>query len=228
MSLSITQTGWTYFLCPVVRWHQHSRSHLGSALISLSNSVQTAVDYKRLRRPDISLFFPHYFSSFFPLSWGLLDQMLTDLLTLFALLWEEIRACVRESSWPMAIDDSVRSLCSVWGLTHTDRPHSLTTCQEPRQEHCTVPDVRSQPAITFECVFVFVGKCSLTIGLLFVQHFVLCIYCRWLIVLCLQTTFWVVREILHAQTLKIRAEVLSLYIRTAKVHTLYSTAYALQ
>uniref|UniRef100_A0A4W5NP17 Ral GEF with PH domain and SH3 binding motif 2 n=1 Tax=Hucho hucho TaxID=62062 RepID=A0A4W5NP17_9TELE len=31
-----------------------------------------------------------------------------------------------------------------------------------------------------------------------------------------QTTFWVVREILHAQTLKIRAEVLSLYIRTAK------------
>lgn len=27
-----------------------------------------------------------------------------------------------------------------------------------------------------------------------------------------------VREILHAQTLKIRAEVLSLYIRTAKVH----------
>lgn len=33
-----------------------------------------------------------------------------------------------------------------------------------------------------------------------------------------QTSFWVVREILHAQTLKIRAEVLSLYIRTAKVH----------
>uniref|UniRef100_A0A672JE93 Ral GEF with PH domain and SH3 binding motif 2 n=1 Tax=Salarias fasciatus TaxID=181472 RepID=A0A672JE93_SALFA len=31
-----------------------------------------------------------------------------------------------------------------------------------------------------------------------------------------QTSFWVVREILHAQTLKIRAEVLSLYIRTAK------------
>ncbi|XP_054646468.1 ras-specific guanine nucleotide-releasing factor RalGPS2 isoform X3 [Dunckerocampus dactyliophorus] len=31
-----------------------------------------------------------------------------------------------------------------------------------------------------------------------------------------QTTFWVVREILHSQTLKIRAEVLSLYIRTAK------------
>ncbi|XP_041695136.1 ras-specific guanine nucleotide-releasing factor RalGPS2 isoform X1 [Coregonus clupeaformis] len=31
-----------------------------------------------------------------------------------------------------------------------------------------------------------------------------------------QTTFWVVREILHAQTLKIRAEVLSLYIKTAK------------
>uniref|UniRef100_A0A3B3WHS8 Ral GEF with PH domain and SH3 binding motif 2 n=1 Tax=Poecilia mexicana TaxID=48701 RepID=A0A3B3WHS8_9TELE len=30
------------------------------------------------------------------------------------------------------------------------------------------------------------------------------------------TSFWVVREILHAQTLKIRAEVLSLYIRTAK------------
>lgn len=29
-----------------------------------------------------------------------------------------------------------------------------------------------------------------------------------------------VREILHAQTLKIRAEVLSLYIRTAKVHVL--------
>uniref|UniRef100_A0A8C6LS75 Ral GEF with PH domain and SH3 binding motif 2 n=1 Tax=Nothobranchius furzeri TaxID=105023 RepID=A0A8C6LS75_NOTFU len=35
-----------------------------------------------------------------------------------------------------------------------------------------------------------------------------------------QTSFWVVREILHAQTLKIRAEVLSLYIRTAKVHKL--------
>ncbi|XP_028817131.1 ras-specific guanine nucleotide-releasing factor RalGPS2 isoform X2 [Denticeps clupeoides] len=31
-----------------------------------------------------------------------------------------------------------------------------------------------------------------------------------------QTSFWVVREVLHAQTLKIRAEVLSLYIRTAK------------
>ncbi|KAK2863905.1 hypothetical protein Q7C36_003059 [Tachysurus vachellii] len=31
-----------------------------------------------------------------------------------------------------------------------------------------------------------------------------------------QVSFWVVREILHAQTLKIRAEVLSLYIRTAK------------
>uniref|UniRef100_H3CZU8 Ral GEF with PH domain and SH3 binding motif 2 n=1 Tax=Tetraodon nigroviridis TaxID=99883 RepID=H3CZU8_TETNG len=31
-----------------------------------------------------------------------------------------------------------------------------------------------------------------------------------------QTSFWVVREILHSQTLKIRAEVLSLYIRTAK------------
>uniref|UniRef100_A0A3Q3JLG3 Ral GEF with PH domain and SH3 binding motif 2 n=1 Tax=Monopterus albus TaxID=43700 RepID=A0A3Q3JLG3_MONAL len=31
-----------------------------------------------------------------------------------------------------------------------------------------------------------------------------------------QTSFWVVREILHAQTLKIRAEVLSHYIRTAK------------
>ncbi|XP_023650231.1 ras-specific guanine nucleotide-releasing factor RalGPS2 isoform X1 [Paramormyrops kingsleyae] len=31
-----------------------------------------------------------------------------------------------------------------------------------------------------------------------------------------QVTFWVVREVLHAQTLKIRAEVLSLYIRTAK------------
>ncbi|TMS20860.1 Ras-specific guanine nucleotide-releasing factor RalGPS2 [Larimichthys crocea] len=31
------------------------------------------------------------------------------------------------------------------------------------------------------------------------------------------TSFWVVREILHAQTLKIRAEVLSLYIRTAKL-----------
>ena len=35
-----------------------------------------------------------------------------------------------------------------------------------------------------------------------------------------QTSFWVVREILHAQTLKIRAEVLSLYIRTAKVKPL--------
>uniref|UniRef100_A0A3Q3ESG4 Ral GEF with PH domain and SH3 binding motif 2 n=1 Tax=Labrus bergylta TaxID=56723 RepID=A0A3Q3ESG4_9LABR len=33
-----------------------------------------------------------------------------------------------------------------------------------------------------------------------------------------QTSFWVVREILHAQTLKIRAEVLSLYIRTAKTN----------
>uniref|UniRef100_A0A8B9K8W6 Ral GEF with PH domain and SH3 binding motif 2 n=1 Tax=Astyanax mexicanus TaxID=7994 RepID=A0A8B9K8W6_ASTMX len=31
-----------------------------------------------------------------------------------------------------------------------------------------------------------------------------------------QVSFWVVREILHAQTLKIRAEVLSHYIRTAK------------
>uniref|UniRef100_A0A8C9TCG7 Ral GEF with PH domain and SH3 binding motif 2 n=1 Tax=Scleropages formosus TaxID=113540 RepID=A0A8C9TCG7_SCLFO len=31
-----------------------------------------------------------------------------------------------------------------------------------------------------------------------------------------QVSFWVVREILHAQTLKIRAEVLSLYIKTAK------------
>ncbi|XP_029110503.1 ras-specific guanine nucleotide-releasing factor RalGPS2 isoform X3 [Scleropages formosus] len=31
-----------------------------------------------------------------------------------------------------------------------------------------------------------------------------------------QVSFWVVQEILHAQTLKIRAEVLSLYIRTAK------------
>nr|KAF6291468.1 Ral GEF with PH domain and SH3 binding motif 2 [Myotis myotis] len=30
-------------------------------------------------------------------------------------------------------------------------------------------------------------------------------------------SFWVVREILHAQTLKIRAEVLSHYIKTAKV-----------
>lgn len=43
---------------------------------------------------------------------------------------------------------------------------------------------------------------------------------------CSQTSFWVVREILHAQTLKIRAEVLSLYIRTAKVHRSYSSAAA--
>ncbi|XP_034036284.1 ras-specific guanine nucleotide-releasing factor RalGPS2 isoform X1 [Thalassophryne amazonica] len=50
-----------------------------------------------------------------------------------------------------------------------------------------------------------------------------------------QTSFWVVREILHAQTLKIRAEVLSLYIRTAKklcdmnsLHGLMAVVSALQ
>ncbi|XP_031724237.1 ras-specific guanine nucleotide-releasing factor RalGPS2 isoform X2 [Anarrhichthys ocellatus] len=50
-----------------------------------------------------------------------------------------------------------------------------------------------------------------------------------------QTSFWVVREILHAQTLKIRAEVLSLYIRTAKklcdmnnLHAVMAVVSALQ
>ncbi|TNN60570.1 Ras-specific guanine nucleotide-releasing factor RalGPS1 [Liparis tanakae] len=49
------------------------------------------------------------------------------------------------------------------------------------------------------------------------------------------TSFWVVREILHAQTLKIRAEVLSLYIRTAKklcdmnnLHAVMAVVSALQ
>uniref|UniRef100_A0A672QAW3 Ras-GEF domain-containing protein n=1 Tax=Sinocyclocheilus grahami TaxID=75366 RepID=A0A672QAW3_SINGR len=48
-------------------------------------------------------------------------------------------------------------------------------------------------------------------------------------------SFWVVREILHAQTLKIRAEVLSLYIRTAKklcdmnnLHAVMAVVSALQ
>ncbi|XP_076873322.1 ras-specific guanine nucleotide-releasing factor RalGPS2 isoform X2 [Brachyhypopomus gauderio] len=50
-----------------------------------------------------------------------------------------------------------------------------------------------------------------------------------------QVSFWVVREILHAQTLKIRAEVLSLYIRTAKklcdmnnLHAVMAVVSALQ
>ncbi|XP_034386367.1 ras-specific guanine nucleotide-releasing factor RalGPS2 isoform X2 [Cyclopterus lumpus] len=50
-----------------------------------------------------------------------------------------------------------------------------------------------------------------------------------------QTSFWGVREILHAQTLKIRAEVLSLYIRTAKklcdmnnLHAVMAVVSALQ
>ncbi|XP_059196936.1 ras-specific guanine nucleotide-releasing factor RalGPS2 isoform X2 [Centropristis striata] len=50
-----------------------------------------------------------------------------------------------------------------------------------------------------------------------------------------QTSFWVVREILHAQKLKIRAEVLSLYIRTAKklcemnnLHAVMAVVSALQ
>ncbi|KAM8890188.1 ras-specific guanine nucleotide-releasing factor RalGPS2 isoform X2 [Synchiropus splendidus] len=50
-----------------------------------------------------------------------------------------------------------------------------------------------------------------------------------------QTSFWVCREILHAQTLKIRAEVLSLYIRTAKklcdmnnLHAVMAVVSALQ
>ncbi|XP_042340034.1 ras-specific guanine nucleotide-releasing factor RalGPS2 [Plectropomus leopardus] len=50
-----------------------------------------------------------------------------------------------------------------------------------------------------------------------------------------QTSFWVVREILHSQTLKIRAEVLSLYIRTAKklcdmnnLHAVMAVVSALQ
>uniref|UniRef100_A0AAQ4S2I6 Ral GEF with PH domain and SH3 binding motif 2 n=1 Tax=Gasterosteus aculeatus aculeatus TaxID=481459 RepID=A0AAQ4S2I6_GASAC len=50
-----------------------------------------------------------------------------------------------------------------------------------------------------------------------------------------QTSFWVVREILHAQTLKIRAEVLSVYIRTAKklcdmnnLHAVMAVVSALQ
>ncbi|KAG8003535.1 Ras-specific guanine nucleotide-releasing factor RalGPS2, partial [Nibea albiflora] len=50
-----------------------------------------------------------------------------------------------------------------------------------------------------------------------------------------ETSFWVVREILHAQTLKIRAEVLSLYIRTAKklcdmnnLHAVMAVVSALQ
>ncbi|MEE6495949.1 hypothetical protein FKM82_002183 [Ascaphus truei] len=50
-----------------------------------------------------------------------------------------------------------------------------------------------------------------------------------------QVSFWVVREILHAQTLKIRAEVLSHYIKTAKklyelnnLHALMSVVSGLQ
>uniref|UniRef100_A0A8C2FB29 Ral GEF with PH domain and SH3 binding motif 2 n=1 Tax=Cyprinus carpio TaxID=7962 RepID=A0A8C2FB29_CYPCA len=50
-----------------------------------------------------------------------------------------------------------------------------------------------------------------------------------------EVSFWVVREILHAQTLKIRAEVLSLYIRTAKklcdmnnLHAVMAVVSALQ
>ncbi|XP_078498314.1 ras-specific guanine nucleotide-releasing factor RalGPS2 isoform X3 [Lissotriton helveticus] len=50
-----------------------------------------------------------------------------------------------------------------------------------------------------------------------------------------QVSFWVVREILHAQTLKIRAEVLSHYIKTAKklydlnnIHALMSVVSGLQ
>ncbi|XP_023674547.1 ras-specific guanine nucleotide-releasing factor RalGPS2-like isoform X1 [Paramormyrops kingsleyae] len=50
-----------------------------------------------------------------------------------------------------------------------------------------------------------------------------------------QVSFWVVREILHAQTLKIRAEVLSLYIKTAKklcdinnLHAVMAVVSALQ
>lgn len=50
-----------------------------------------------------------------------------------------------------------------------------------------------------------------------------------------QVSFWVVREVLHAQTLKIRAEVLSLYIRTAKklcdmnnLHAVMAVVSALQ
>ncbi|CAM4691521.1 unnamed protein product [Leuciscus chuanchicus] len=50
-----------------------------------------------------------------------------------------------------------------------------------------------------------------------------------------QVSFWVVREILHAQTLKIRAEVVSLYIRTAKklcdmnnLHAVMAVVSALQ